>query len=93
MGRLFGTDGARGIANTELTCELAVKIGRAMAMALGLTAAEGVRPQVLIGMDTRASSTMLAGALAAGLNSVGADAVMAGVVPTPAVAHLIPLWG
>ena len=93
MGRLFGTDGARGVANTELTCELAVKIGRAMAMALGITAGEGVRPQVLIGMDTRASSTMLAGALAAGLNSVGVDAIMAGVVPTPAVAHLIPLWG
>jgi len=93
MGRLFGTDGARGIANTDLTCELAIKIGRAMAMALGLTASEGVRPQVLIGMDTRASSTMLANALAAGLNSVGVDAVMAGVVPTPAVAHLVPLWG
>ena len=93
MGRLFGTDGARGIANTELTCELAVKIGRAMAMALGLTASEGVRPQALIGMDTRASSTMLANALAAGLNSMGVDAVMAGVVPTPAVAHLVPLWG
>ena len=93
MGRLFGTDGARGVANTELTCELAMKIGRAMAMALDLTASEGVRPQVLIGMDTRASSTMLANALAAGLNSVGVDAVTAGVVPTPAVAHLIPLWG
>jgi len=93
MGRLFGTDGARGVANTELTCELAIKIGRAMAMALDITAGDGVRPQVLIGMDTRASSTMLAGALAAGLNSVGVDAVMAGVVPTPAVAHLIPLWG
>ena len=93
MGRLFGTDGARGVANTELTCELAIKIGRAMAMALGLTASEGVRPQVLIGMDTRASSGMLAGALAAGLNSMGVDAVMAGVIPTPAVAHLIPLWG
>jgi len=53
----------------------------------------GVRPQVLIGMDTRASSSMLASALAAGLNSMGVDAVAAGVVPTPAVAHLIPLWG
>ncbi|MCL2495301.1 MAG: phosphoglucosamine mutase [Oscillospiraceae bacterium] len=93
MGRLFGTDGARGVANTELTCELAMKIGRAMAQAMGLASGGGVRPQVLIGMDTRASSTMLANALAAGLNSVGADAVMAGVVPTPAVAHLAPLWG
>jgi len=95
MGRLFGTDGARGVANTELTCELALKIGRAMAVALelGPCAGGGVRPQVLIGMDTRASSAMLASALAAGLNSMGVDAVMAGVVPTPAVAHLIPLWG
>jgi len=96
MGRLFGTDGARGIANTELTCELAIKIGRAMAAALQLLPRSGEpyrRHQVLIGMDTRASSTMLANALAAGLNSVGVDAVMAGVVPTPAVAHLVPLWG
>ena len=95
MGRLFGTDGARGIANTELSCELALKIGRAMAMALPelQQPQSGVRPQVLIGMDTRASSPMLAGALAAGLNSMGMDAVLAGVVPTPAVAHLIPLWG
>ena len=99
MGRLFGTDGARGVANTELTCELAIKIGRAMAMAIPeinchlSTVNCQLRPQVLIGMDTRASSTMLAGALAAGLNSVGVDAVMAGVVPTPAVAHLVPLWG
>ena len=97
MSRLFGTDGARGIANTELSCELALKIGRAMAMAMDLrgdsSSGPSVRPQVLIGMDTRASSTMLAGALAAGLNSMGLDAVMAGVVPTPAVAHLIPLWG
>jgi len=95
MGRLFGTDGARGIANTELSCELALKIGRAMAMAMPELQPEagGVRPQVLIGMDTRASSTMLANALAAGLCSVGVDAVQVGVVPTPAVAHLIPLWG
>ncbi|MDR0531232.1 MAG: phosphoglucosamine mutase [Oscillospiraceae bacterium] len=94
MARLFGTDGARGVANTELSCELAIKIGRAWACAQPeLQAGSGVRPQVLVGMDTRASSPMLANALAAGLNSVGVDAVMAGVVPTPAVAHLIPLWG
>jgi len=95
MSRLFGTDGARGIANTELSCELALKIARAMALALPELMPEesGVRPQMLIGMDTRASSPMLAGALAAGFNSMGMDAVMAGAVPTPAVAHLIPLWG
>ncbi|MDR2753010.1 MAG: phosphoglucosamine mutase [Oscillospiraceae bacterium] len=96
MGRLFGTDGARGIANTELTCELAVRIGRAcgaQSLRGGNFWPAGTRQQFIIGMDTRASSGMLANALAAGFNSVGVDAVMAGVVPTPAVAHLIPLWG
>ena len=87
MGRLFGTDGARGIANLELTCELATNIGRAAAFVL---ATENVkRPKVLIGKDTRASSDMLEMALAAGLCSVGADVVLAGFVPTPAVAYLI----
>ena len=87
MGRLFGTDGARGIANSELTCELATNIGRAAAFVL---ATENVkRPKVLIGKDTRASSDMLEMALAAGLCSVGADVVLAGFVPTPAVAYLI----
>lgn len=87
MGRLFGTDGARGIANKELTCELAMNIGRAAAYVL---ATENVkRPKVLIGKDTRASSDMLEMALAAGLCSVGADVVLAGFVPTPAVAYLI----
>ncbi len=90
MGRLFGTDGARGVANTEITCELAIKIGRAAAMVL----AENLdhKPLVLIGMDTRKSGDMLAGAIAAGLCSVGADVLMLGVVPTPAVAYLVKTY-
>ena len=94
MGRLFGTDGARGIANTELTCELALNIGRACGERIACGAfSPGNRAKILIGMDTRASSPMLAAAMAAGLNSVGADAVLAGVVPTPAVACLVPHGG
>ena len=87
MGRLFGTDGARGIANSELTCELAMNIGRAAAFVL--TRENVKRPKVLIGKDTRASSNMLEMALASGLCSVGADVVLAGFIPTPAVAYLI----
>lgn len=89
MGRLFGTDGARGIANKELTCELATNIGRAAAYVLTKKTEE--KPKVLIGMDTRVSSTMLEMALAAGLCSVGADVVLLGYVPTPAVAYLVGL--
>ena len=88
MGRLFGTDGARGVANTELTVELAVNIGKAAAMVLAGTA-EGRHPKILIGKDTRLSSDMLEGALIAGLCSVGADVVLLGVVPTPTVAYLV----
>lgn len=87
MGRLFGTDGARGVANTELTPELAMNIGRAAAMVL--INKETEHPKVLIGKDTRLSSDMLEGALVAGLCSVGANVVKLGVVPTPAVAYLI----
>lgn len=87
MGRLFGTDGARGIANKDLTCELAMNIGRAAAYVLASENAK--RPKVLIGKDTRESSTMLEMALSAGLCSVGADAVLVGYVPTPAVAYLV----
>ena len=65
MGRLFGTDGARGVANAELTCETAMAIGRAAAMVLLET--EGHRPRVVIGKDTRISSDMLEAALVAGL--------------------------
>lgn len=87
MGRLFGTDGARGVANRELTCELAMQIGRAAAMVL--TEHTSKRPKVLIGMDTRASSQMLEASISAGLCSVGADVLLLGVVPTPAVAYLV----
>ncbi len=87
MGRLFGTDGARGVANSEITCELAMQIGRAAAMVL--TEHTNERPKVLIGMDTRASSQMLESAIAAGLCSVGADVNLLGEIPTPAVAYLV----
>ena len=87
MCRLFGTDGARGVANSELTCELAMQIGRAAAMVL--TQHNNKRPKVLIGMDTRASSQMLESAISAGLCSVGADVMLLGEIPTPAVAYLV----
>ncbi len=87
MGRLFGTDGARGIANSELNCELAMNIGKAAAMVL--TEGTNNKAKILIGKDTRISSDMIEGALIAGLCSVGADAVSLGVVATPAVAYLV----
>ncbi len=91
MGRLFGTDGARGIANRDITCELAMNIGRAAAYVL---ASEKIkRPKILIGKDTRASSTMLESALSAGICSTGADVVLVGYVPTPAVAFLVSNCG
>ncbi len=87
MGRLFGTDGIRGIANTELSVELAMKIGKAAAMVL--TSHARRRPIFVVGMDTRISSGMICNAIVAGLCSVGADVNVLGVVPTPAVAYLI----
>ena len=87
MGRLFGTDGVRGVANETLTCELAMEIGRAAAMVLSDNSRR--RPIFVVGSDTRISSGMLAGALTAGLCSVGADVYQLGVVPTPAVAYLV----
>lgn len=91
MGRLFGTDGARGIANTELTAEIAMNIGRAAALVLSKHTFS--HPRVLIGMDTRISGDMLKAAVCAGLCSVGADAVVVGVLPTPATAYLISKCG
>ncbi len=86
MGKLFGTDGVRGIANRELTAELAYKLAQAGAAVLG----RGIdRPRFILGTDTRISSDMLESAMAAGLCSVGSNAVLVGVVPTPAVAYLI----
>lgn len=87
MGRLFGTDGVRGIANSELTCEMALKIGRAAAFVL--TDSGNRHPKILIGKDTRISSDMLEASITAGLCSVGADVVQLGVIPTPAVAFLV----
>ena len=91
MPRLFGTDGARGVANSELSCELAMQIGRAAAVVLA--GAGEKRPKILIGMDPRISSNMLESALAAGICSVGADVLRIGVVPTPAVAYLVGKYG
>ena len=91
MGRLFGTDGVRGVANSELTCELAMNIGRAAATVL--TDSGHRHPKVLIGKDTRISSDMLEAAMTAGLCSVGANVVRLGVVTTPAVAFLVAKYG
>lgn len=86
VGRLFGTDGVRGIANLELTAELAYKLGQAGAYVL--TAETKHTPKILVGMDTRISGSMLEAALVAGICSVGAEAICLGVIPTPAVAYL-----
>ena len=86
MARLFGTDGVRGVAGTELTIELAMKLGQAGAYVL--TKETSHQPTIIVGCDTRISGGMLANALMAGICSVGANAVYVGVVPTPAVAYL-----
>lgn len=88
MGRLFGTDGVRGIANLDLSCELATNIGRAAAIVL-TDNNQKKKPKVLIGKDPRISSCMLESALSAGLLSVGVDVLILGVVPTPAVPLLV----
>ena len=87
MGRLFGTDGVRGIANTELTVERAMEIGRAAAEVIS----DGCRrrPLFIVGADTRMSSSMIGCAVMAGICSRGADVIDLGVVPTPAVAYLV----
>lgn len=86
MGKLFGTDGIRGVANTELTAELAFKTGQAGAYVL--TKHSSRRPRILIGKDTRKSGDMLEAALTAGLCSMGAKVIPLGIIPTPAVAYL-----
>ena len=91
MGRLFGTDGVRGIANKELTPQLAFEIGQAGAYVL--TGEKGSKPKILVGKDTRISGDILEAALVSGICSVGAEAVLAGVVPTPAVAYLVRTHG
>lgn len=91
MGRLFGTDGVRGIAGTELSCALASDLAKAAAMII--EEKTGRRPKFIIGRDTRISGQMLEAAVASGLCSVGADAVLLGVLPTPAVAYLVKEMG
>ncbi len=86
MGQIFGTDGVRGIANTELTPELAVGLGRAVVRTLREESIP--RPRVVVGRDPRASGEMLSAALVAGVTSAGGDVIPAGVVPTPGVAFL-----
>ena len=86
MGKYFGTDGVRGVANTELTPELAFKLGRCGGYVLTKDTKD--RPKVLIGRDTRISGEMLEGALVAGLLSIGAEVMRLGVVSTPGVAYL-----
>ncbi len=86
MGRLFGTDGVRGIANSELTPSLAFKLGKAGAYVLSK---DEQRPIILIGKDTRLSGDMLENALAAGILSMGGNVIKLGVLPTPAIAFLV----
>lgn len=86
MARMFGTDGVRGVAGSELTIELATKLGQAGAYVL--TKEKSHQPTIIVGCDTRISGGMLANALMAGICSVGANAVYVGVLPTPAVAYL-----
>lgn len=86
MGRLFGTDGVRGVANAELTPELAFNLGKAGAYVLSK---EEQRPVVLIGKDTRISGDMLEDAISAGILAMGGNVIKVGVLPTPAVAYLV----
>ncbi|PNV68762.1 phosphoglucosamine mutase [Enteroscipio rubneri] len=81
MARLFGTDGVRGVANTQLTCDLAFKLGQAAVAFQGTT--------ILIGKDTRLSGDMLESSVAAGIMSMGGTALLAGIIPTPAIALLV----
>lgn len=87
MGRIFGTDGVRGVANTEISCTLAMNLGRAAAMVVA-ERKDKKKPRFLVAKDTRISSDLLESAIAAGLCSVGADVVQIGIMPTPALAYL-----
>ena len=86
MGKLFGTDGIRGVVGENLTADMAFRVGQAVGT--GLMEDKGSRPTVVIGKDTRISSDMLESALMAGLCSVGSDVKPVGTIPTPAVAYL-----
>ena len=87
MSRLFGTDGVRGEANTALQPELAYRLGRAATLYFGKRSED--KPKILIGRDTRISGEMFEAALTAGICSAGGRAVLAGIIPTPAVAYLV----
>ncbi|RPA65250.1 phosphoglucosamine mutase [Gordonia oryzae] len=89
MARLFGTDGVRGLANAELTTELALRLASAAAFVLGTAS----RPRAVVGRDPRASGEMLEAAVCAGLAASGVDAIRVGVLPTPAIAFLTADYG
>ena len=91
MSRLFGTDGVRGEANTELQPELAYRLGRAATLYFGKRSED--KPKILIGRDTRISGEMFEAALMAGICSAGGRAVTAGIIPTPAIAYLVKKTG
>ena len=89
MGRLFGTDGVRGLANRDLTADLGLQLGQAAAKVLGASAREtGNRPKAVIGHDPRISSDFISAAVSAGLTSAGVDVYDGGMIPTPATAFL-----
>ena len=94
MGRLFGTDGVRGVANADLTAELALGLSVAAAHVLAEAGTfEGHRPMAVVGRDPRASGEFLEAAVVAGLASAGVDVLRVGVLPTPAVAYLTGALG
>src|SRR6056297_1824495 len=93
MSQLFGTDGVRGVANIELTGEIAYKLGRAGAYFLTANYSGNRRPIMLIGKDTRISGDMLEAALIAGITSAGVDVIKAGILPTPGIAYLTEKMG
>ena len=90
MGRLFGTDGVRGVANLELTTEMAMRLGKYGAHVI----TKGKeKAKIIVGKDTRLSGDMLESALIAGILSTGCDVVKVGVIPTPAIAKLVKSLG
>ncbi|MXP23024.1 phosphoglucosamine mutase [Gordonia sp. HNM0687] len=93
MARLFGTDGVRGLANDELTPELALRLASAAAVVFEHQSTADARPRAVVGRDPRASGEMLEAAVCAGLAATGVDAIRVGVVPTPAVAFLTADYG
>lgn len=93
MARLFGTDGVRGLANRDVTAELALDLAASAAHVLALRQETGQRPKAIVGRDPRASGEFLSAAVTAGLASAGVDVIDVGVVPTPAVAYLTGVLG